>query len=140
MQQRLAALEKEKNEQHEVSPEAANTAAAAKGSAPAQPDPVATAANTSSSDQPKVNNPTSSGPFAFADFTWLHGNPRTREAAFDSPFFTPEIRADVSYIADFNHPAVDTIGGSTEAFRANEIQLTQLGVGGDFITTTFARA
>lgn len=71
-------------------------------------------------------------PFAFADFTWLNGNARTKEPAFDSKFFTPEIRADVDYIYDFNHPADDTIGGSSEVFRANEFQLTQLGVGGDF--------
>ena len=71
-------------------------------------------------------------PFAFADFTWLNGNPRTKEPAFDSKFFTPEIRADVDYIYDFNHPSDDTIGGSSEVFRANEFQVTQLGVGGDF--------
>src|ERR1700757_992321 len=71
-------------------------------------------------------------PFAFADWTWLTGNPRTKEAAFDSKFFTPEIRADIEYTYDFNHPKDDTIGGSSEIFRSNEIGLTQLGVGGDF--------
>jgi hypothetical protein len=71
-------------------------------------------------------------PFAFADWTWLNGNPRTKEAAFDSKFFTPEIRADVDYTYDFNHPSDDSIGGSSEVFRSNEINLTQLGVGGDF--------
>jgi hypothetical protein len=71
-------------------------------------------------------------PFAFADWTWLNGNPRTREPAFDSKFFTPEIRADVAYHYDFNHPKDDTIGGSSEVFRSNEISLTHLGVGGDF--------
>lgn len=71
-------------------------------------------------------------PFAFADFTWLNGNARTREPAFDSKFFTPEIRADVSYIYDFAHPQDDTIGGSSEVFRSSEFQLTHLGVGGDF--------
>ncbi|MBZ5506813.1 MAG: porin [Acidobacteriia bacterium] len=71
-------------------------------------------------------------PFAFADFTWLNGNARTKEPAFDSKFFTPEIRADIDYIYDFNHPSDNTIGGSSEVFRANEFQLTQLGVGGDF--------
>lgn len=75
---------------------------------------------------------TPSAPFSFADFTWLNGNARTKEPAFDSKFFTPEIRADVDYIYDFNHPSDDTIGGSSEVFRANEFQLTQLGVGGDF--------
>src|SRR5216683_1673103 len=71
-------------------------------------------------------------PFAFADFTWLTGNARTKESPLDTKFFTPEIRADVDYIYDFNHPKDNTIGGSSEVFRANEVQVTQLGVGGDF--------
>ncbi len=71
-------------------------------------------------------------PFAFADWTWLNGNPRTKDAAFDSKFFTPEIRADVAYHYDFNHPKDDTIVGSSEVFRSNEISLTHLGIGGDF--------
>jgi hypothetical protein len=76
--------------------------------------------------------PEASVPFAFADFTWLNGNPRTKDAAMDTKFFTPEIRADVDYIYDFNHPSDNTIGGSSEVFRANEFHVTQLGVGGDF--------
>ncbi|HUN83591.1 MAG TPA: outer membrane beta-barrel protein [Terracidiphilus sp.] len=71
-------------------------------------------------------------PFAFADFTWLNGNPRIEQAPYDTKFFTPEVRADVDYTYDFRHPQDDTIGGSSEVFRANEVQLTQLGVGGDF--------
>src|SRR5580658_8979094 len=71
-------------------------------------------------------------PFSDWDWTWLNGNPRTKEAAFDSKFFTPEIRADVSYTYDFNKPVDNSMGGSSEIFRSNEIQLEQLGVGGDF--------
>jgi len=71
-------------------------------------------------------------PFAYADWTWLSGNPRTKTPAFDSPFFTPEIRADVNYVYDFRRPKDDTIGGSSEIFRSHEIQITQFGVGGDF--------
>src|SRR4029077_10464835 len=80
----------------------------------------------------KAATDTKAEPFAFADWTWLTGNPRTKEAAFDSKFFTPEIRADVEYTYDFNHPKDDTIGGSSEIFRSNEIGLTHLGIGGDF--------
>ena len=76
--------------------------------------------------------PAAAEPFAFADFTWLNGNARTKEIPMDTKFFTPEIRADVSYIYDFNHPKDDTIGGSSEVFRSKEVQVTQLGVGGDF--------
>ena len=71
-------------------------------------------------------------PFSFADFTWLNGNSRVKTLPFDSKFFTPEIRTDVTYIYDFAHPQDDTIGGSAEVFRANEFQLTMLGVGGTF--------
>src|SRR6266404_100068 len=76
--------------------------------------------------------PAKAEPFAFADWTWLNGNPRTKQPAFDSKFFTPEIRADVDYVYDFNHPKDDTIGGSSEVFRSDEVHVTQLGVGGDF--------
>jgi Putative beta-barrel porin-2, OmpL-like. bbp2 len=78
------------------------------------------------------SKPPKAEPFAFADWTWLNGNSRTKTPAFDSKFFTPEIRADVDYIYDFAHPKDDTISGSSEVFRSSEVQLTQLGVGGDF--------
>lgn len=71
-------------------------------------------------------------PFSFADFTWLNGNPRITDVPLDTKFFTPEIRSDVDYTYDFRHPQDDTIVGSSEIFRSNEVQLTQLGVGGDF--------
>jgi hypothetical protein len=71
-------------------------------------------------------------PFSDWDWTWLNGNPRNKDTAFDSKFFTPEIRADVTYTYDFNKPIDDSMGGSSELFRSNEIQLEQLGIGGDF--------
>src|SRR5579863_2414517 len=79
-----------------------------------------------------TEKPAASEPFAFADFTWLNGNPRTKDVPLDTKFFTPEIRSDVDYIYDFRHPKDDTISGSSEVFRANEVQVTQLGIGGDF--------
>jgi hypothetical protein len=78
---------------------------------------------------PAVDNVT---PFADYDWTWLNGSPRNKDVAFDSKFFTPEIRADITYAFDFNRPQDDSMGGSSELFRANEIQLEQLGIGGDF--------
>jgi hypothetical protein len=71
-------------------------------------------------------------PFSDWDWTWLNGNPRNKDTAFDSKFFTPEIRADVTYNYDFNKPIDNSEGGSSELFRSNEIQLEQLGIGGDF--------
>lgn len=78
---------------------------------------------------PTVDNFT---PFADYDWTWLNGNPRNKDVAFDSKFFTPEIRADITYSYDFNKPVDDSMGGSSELFRSNEIQLEQMGLGGDF--------
>jgi hypothetical protein len=71
-------------------------------------------------------------PFAFADFTWLTGNPRTKDSPLDTKVFTGEFRVDTNYTYSFNHPQDDTISGSSEIFRHNEVQLTQLGIGGDF--------
>jgi Putative beta-barrel porin-2, OmpL-like. bbp2/Carboxypeptidase regulatory-like domain len=71
-------------------------------------------------------------PFADYDWTWLNGNPRNHDVAYDSKFFTPEIRADITYTYDFNKPIDNSMGGSSELFRSNEIQLEQLGLGGDF--------
>ena len=100
---------------------AASTSAAPRAVRVEQADPTAAA--------PK---PAKAEPFAFADWTWLNGNPRTKDVPLDTKFFTPEIRADVDYIVDFNHPSDDTIGGSSEVFRASEVHVTQFGVGGDF--------
>ena len=71
-------------------------------------------------------------PFSYADWTWLNGNSRVKDLPFDSKFFTPEIRFDTSFVESFNHPKDDTLGGSTEIFRSNEIQLDQISFGGDF--------
>jgi hypothetical protein len=81
---------------------------------------------------PATAAPQKAEPFAFADFTWLTGNARTKESPMKTAFFTPEIRADVDYVYDFRHPKDNSIGGSSEIFRANEVHVTQLGVGGDF--------
>ncbi len=71
-------------------------------------------------------------PFSYADWTWLNGTSRVKDLPFDSKFFTPEIRVDTSFIESFNHPKDDTLGGSTEIFRTNEIQMDQISFGGDF--------
>ncbi len=112
-------------------PIAPPAAAEAKAALPQTPTPqTQTPAPQPLPPQPAAAAP--SLPFAFADWTWLTGNPRITESPGDTAFFTPEIRADVDYVYDYNHPADHTIGGSSEVFRAGEVQVTQLGVGGDF--------
>jgi len=73
-----------------------------------------------------------SDPFTFADFTWQSGNARTKDSLLGNQYFTGEFRLDDVFHYSFNHPADDTIGGSTEAWRSGENQVTQLGIGGDF--------
>jgi hypothetical protein len=85
-----------------------------------------------SQEKPVVAKVPKAEPFAFADFTWLNGNARTKDTPYATSFFSPEIRADVDYNYSFNHPQDATIGGSSEVFRSNEVHVTQLGVGGDF--------
>jgi len=117
--------------QHEAGEQPSTMIQSAKAATDNYTSPSSAAADSSSSAaQPAKPEPAE--PFAFADWTWLNGNPRTKEAAFDSKFFTPEVRADVAYHYDWNHPKDDTIGGSSEVFRSNEVSLTHLGVGGDF--------
>ena len=104
-----------------------------------EPPPITAAANPAVAvGQPaavptaKPGKPAPTVPFAYADWTWLNGNPRNKDAVWDSPFFTPEIRVDTHFIEDFNHPRDDTMGGSTEIFRSNEIQVEQISFGGNF--------
>jgi len=71
-------------------------------------------------------------PFAFADFTWLNGNSRQHKPTFDYPAFTGEVRVDTNYVYDLNHPQDHTLVGSSELGRTGEVQVQQIGVGGDF--------
>ncbi len=85
----------------------------AKATAPVAAAPLAEAAK-----------PAKAEPFAFADFTWLNGNARTKQVPLDTKFFTPEIRADIDYIYDFNHPADDTIGDRFCLYRFRSMERT----------------
>jgi hypothetical protein len=86
---------------------------------------------TSAAAQPG-HKPPKPEPFAFADFTWLTGNSREKSPLLDTKYFTGEFRSDVNYIGDFNNPKDHTLDGAAEAGRTGEVQVQQLGVGGDF--------
>lgn len=105
---------------------------------PAAPVPVAAQPDTQSEGgllavhrEPEQKNPKAE-PFTFADFSWLTGNSRTTESPLETKVFTGEFRVDTNFTQSFNQPKDNTIGGSSEIFRSGEVQLTQLGVGGDF--------
>ena len=140
---RIAQLESALKSSSQVAPGAADAKAAAAPSAAAGPSaPVASSVPTEKASieaqeahkdiPPLVEKPGPSVPFAYADWTWLNGNPRTKDAVWDSKLFTPEVRFDSNFISSFNHPKDDTIGGSTEIFRSNEFQIEQISFGGDF--------
>ena len=76
--------------------------------------------------------PAPTAPFAFADFTWLNGNSRQHTSVLDTKYFTGEFRLDATYILDFNRPADHTLVGTSESGRTSEVQVQQLGIGGDF--------
>jgi len=80
----------------------------------------------------KAETTTKTAPFSEGDFTWMNGNTRSVDAPLATKYFLPEFRADAYYALDFNHPVDDTISGSSELFRAQELQLEQISIGGDF--------
>src|SRR6202167_5629368 len=135
MKKRIEQLEAELK-QHVSAEQPTTVVQSAKATAPGATSPGVPAptaeAEAALAQTTAPEKPEKEVPCAFADWTWLNGNARTKTPAFDSKFFTPEFRSDVDYIYDLNHPKDDTIGGSSEVFRSNEIQVTQLGIGGDF--------
>jgi hypothetical protein len=90
-------------------------------------------AQESSTAAPEISaeRTTASAPFSKDDWTWLNGNPRTKDTPLATKYFTPEIRFDANYIEDYNQPKDHTMGGATESFRNGEFQLEQASVGGD---------
>ena len=71
-------------------------------------------------------------PFAnVGNVGWMNGTSRAAPA-FDTKFFTPEVRLDVNYLQSLNRPIDHTIDGSTEEFRSGEFQIEQVSFGGDF--------
>ena len=60
-------------------------------------NPAAPVAEQAAATPAKPEKPAAPAePFAYADWTWLNGNPRNKDVVWDSKFFTPEIRMDTS--------------------------------------------
>jgi len=105
------------------------TAEPAHEAATVQPEKTEpSSAQTARSGLPK---PEPTQPFAYADWTWLNGTARNKDAVWDSKYFTPEFRVDTHFMEDYNQPKDHTMGGSTESYRNGEVQLEQLSFGGD---------
>jgi hypothetical protein len=111
--------------------------------APTTPAPPAVVAPAPSASTPAPGEPVAPAPapaaagaaepFAFADFSWAPGNYGSSDRPLKWGPFTGEVRLDTVYHYSFNHPSDNTISGSSEVFRSNEVQVTQIGFGGDFL-------
>ena len=73
-----------------------------------------------------------SEPFAFGDFTWMNGNNRQKTALLDSKYFTGSINFDINYTQSNHRPIDNTVVGSTALARNGEVQVSFVGIGGDF--------
>ncbi len=71
-------------------------------------------------------------PYAWGDFTWLNGNSRQTHKIIDTKYFTPQFDCDLNFTYSFNEPIDHTLVGSTATFRHNELELSFIGIGGDF--------
>ena len=100
LEKRVAELEARSTSTPSAAPSvplAANSAAATSpvGSAPPPASVTTVAMNgAQSTDNGKPAKAPAVAPFSDADWTWLNGNPRTKDIYWDTKFFTPEIRAD----------------------------------------------
>ena len=130
MQARIDQLEAELRSKN-AREQAPSTASLVGMKTPSAPGEAAAAASPAT-EPASPDKPAKAEPFAYADWTWLNGTARNKDAVWDSKFFTPEIRFDTHFVHSFNHPKDDSMGGSSEIFRSNEFQVEQISFGGDF--------
>ena len=72
-------------------------------------------------------------PFDGIETNWQNGSDRRDSTVFHGKYFIPTIMADVNYTHSFNNPNDNTVVGSTALARNNEVQVSQLSLGGDFM-------
>ena len=108
----------------------AETADGSGGMAVGQAAPAPPAAAAPAAPEISAERLTQSAPFP-GDWTWLNDNGHQVDSPMATKYFTPEFRADANITLDYNHPADDSLGGSTETFRSDEWQLEQVSAGGD---------
>ncbi len=86
----------------------------------------ATGFSQTTTSDPKV-------PFDGIETNWQNGSDRRDSSVFHSKYFIPTIMLDVNYTHSFNKPNDNTVIGSTALARNNEVQLSHLSLGGDFM-------
>lgn len=72
-------------------------------------------------------------PFEGIETNWQNGSDRRDSSVLTGKYFTPSIMLDLSYTHSFNNPNDNTVVGSTALARNNEVQLSHLLLGGDFV-------
>ncbi|HTB08049.1 MAG TPA: outer membrane beta-barrel protein [Bacteroidia bacterium] len=89
-------------------------------------------ANAQAAPKDTVKKIADQTPFDNMDLTWINGNDRRDSSIFHIPYFNPEIFVDANATYSFANPIDHTVVGSTALARDNEMQISQLGFGGDF--------
>lgn len=72
-------------------------------------------------------------PFDSIQTNWQNGNDRRDSGIFKGKYFVPSIMLDINYTHSFNRPNDNTVVGSTALARNNEVTLSQVSLGGDFM-------
>jgi hypothetical protein len=72
-------------------------------------------------------------PFDGIETNWQNGSDRRDSSVFNGKYFLPSIMLDINYTHSFNNPNDNTVVGSTALARNNEVQLSHLLLGGDFM-------
>ena len=79
------------------------------------------------------DTPGAKGPFEGIETNWQNGSDRRDSSVFHGKYFTPSLMLDLNYSYSFNNPNDNTVVGSTVLARNNEVQLSHLLLGGDFV-------
>ena len=72
-------------------------------------------------------------PFDGIETNWQNGSDRRDSSVFHGKYFIPSVLLDLNYTHSFNNPNDNTVIGSTTVARNNEVQLSHLLLGGDFV-------
>ncbi|PZP42722.1 MAG: hypothetical protein DI598_16610, partial [Pseudopedobacter saltans] len=72
-------------------------------------------------------------PFEGIETNWQNGADRRDSTVFHGKYFIPSILVDLNYTHSYNNPNDNTVVGSTALARNNEMQLSHLNIGGDFV-------
>ncbi|MBV8389600.1 MAG: outer membrane beta-barrel protein [Mucilaginibacter sp.] len=93
----------------------------------------------SKSDSTKVAKPDSAkkadpepDALAYADFSWVNGQNRQTSKLLDNQYFTGDFTFDMNYTASDRNPVDNTVTGSTALARNREVDVSFVGIGGDF--------